>query len=283
VRVGTGTASRRAVTSVVCGLALALLTVPCHSQDLPSLTHPVNDFANVVDGPSERRLDELIRTVETRTGDVIIVVTIDTVAPYATPRDYAVKLFANRGRGIGQKSQDNGVLVLLALKERRVEMEVGYGLEPYITDAFSGEVSRSMTPYFRRGEYGQGLVSGVTRIVGRIAEARGVDFENLPTASPEERSVRVNPGSLNVLLFIGFIALMQLLSIINRFRTRRRRRWGRPRTWSGWHSGVGPFGGGIGGLGGGFGGGFGGFGGGGGGFGGFGGGRSGGGGGGASW
>ena len=267
---------------LLASLVVLLSATSSHPQDLPSLTAPVNDFANVIDSASEQRLDELIRTVQARTGDVIIVTTVDTVAPFATPRDYAVKLFENRGRGIGQKGRDNGVLVLLAMKERRVEIETGYGLEPYITDAFSGETSRSMSPYFRRGEYGQGLLSGVSRIVARIGEARGVEFENLPTARAPDRSTRVNPASSNVLLFIGFIVLLQLLSAISRARRRRRGRWGRPRTWSGWHSGVGPFGGGFGG---GLGGGFGGFGGGGGGggCGGFGGGRSGGGGGGASW
>jgi uncharacterized protein len=268
---------------VLACLAVALVAAPCRSQELPSLTQPVNDLANVVDSASEQRLDVLIRNVQSRTGDVIIVATIETVAPYATPKDYAVKLFENRGRGIGQRGQDNGILVLVAIKERRVEIEVGYGLEPYITDAFSGETSRSMSPYFRRGEYGEGLVAGVTRLVRRIGEARGVEFENLPPARAPERSTGSRPQSLNFLLFIGFIFLLQLLSVINHARRRRRSRWGRPRTWSGWHSGVGPFGGGFGGLGGGFGGGFGGFGSGGGGFGGFGGGRSGGGGGGASW
>jgi uncharacterized protein len=257
-----------------------LSAVPGAAQELPALTQPVNDFANVIDSASEQRLDRLIRSVQTRTGDTIIVATVETVAPYATARDYAVELFENRGRGIGQKGQDTGLLVLLALKERRVEIEVGYGLEPYITDAFSGETSRSMAPYLRRGEYGPGLVAGVTRIVQRIGEARGVQFEPGPSERARERTVRRTFGGLNVFSLIALIVFLRILSALNRSRHRRRRQWGRPHTWSGWHSGVGPFGGGFGG---GLGGGFGGFGGGGGGFGGFGGGRSGGGGGGASW
>jgi uncharacterized protein len=240
----------------------------------------VNDFANVIDSASEQRLDRLIRTVEDRTGDAITVATVDTVAPYATARDYAVKLFQNRGRGIGKKGQDNGVLVLLAMKERRAEIEVGYGLEPYLTDAFTGETSRSMTPYFRRQEFGPGLVSGVGRIVARIGEARGVEFERVPAPRTPERTFPNAFGGMNFFALIAIIVVVRILSSIGDSRRRRRGRWGRPHTWSGWHSGVGPFGGGFGG---GLGGGFGGFGGGGGGFGGFGGGRSGGGGGGASW
>jgi uncharacterized protein len=265
---------------VLAGVAVALMAAPCSSQDLPQLTQPVNDFANVIDGASEQRLDQLIRAVESRTGDVIIVATVDTVAPYATPRDYAVKLFENRGRGIGQKGKENGVLVLLTIKERRVEIEVGYGLEPYLTDAFTGETSRSMTPYFRRGEFGEGLVSGITRIVGRIGEARGVEFERVPPRRAPERSFPNAFGGMNLFALIAIIVVVRILSGLGNSRTRRRSRWGRPDTWSGWHSGVGPFGGSFGGS---LGGGFGGFGGGGGGFGGFGGGRSGGGGGGASW
>src|SRR4029078_3757438 len=89
--------------------------------------------------------------------------------------EYAVKLFENQGRGIGEKGKDNGLLILLALKERRVWIEVGYGLEQWITDGYSGDTSREyMVPEFRNGRFGAGLLAGTTRIVGRIAQGRNV-------------------------------------------------------------------------------------------------------------
>ncbi len=76
-----------------------------------------------------------------------------TIEPYGDIREYAVKLFANNGQGIGQKGKDNGLLMLLALKERRVWVEVGYDLEQWVTDGFAGETSREvMAPFFRNGQ-----------------------------------------------------------------------------------------------------------------------------------
>ncbi len=267
-------------------LAFALwcaCSVRAVAQELPALTRPVNDFANVIDEASERQIDDLIRRLQAATGDVIVVATVDTVAPYADAREYVVRLFENRGQGIGQRGEDNGLLVLLAMKERQVQIEVGYGLEPYITDGFAGETSRVvMAPHFRQGAFGEGLLAGVARIAGRLAQARGVELEGVPRPAAEPRGSPRVPG---IVIFFAFLLLSMIMRAVSSAGRRRRRRWGRRNTWSGWHSGVGPFGGGFGGgLGGGFGGGFGGFGGsGGGGFGGFGGGRSGGGGGGASW
>ena len=246
----------------------ALLQPP--ASTLPELTEPVNDFAHTIDPQSKQEIERIIRALQAATGDVVVVATIPTVEPYADIREYGVKLFENQGRGIGEKGKDNGVLVLLALKERKVWIEVGYGLEQWITDGFSGETSRDdMVPEFKNGNYGAGLLNGVTRIAGRIAQGRHVTLDGVPV--PRERSgeTRIPLSTIIILLVVIFM--------IARAASRPRsgiRRWGRA-GWSGWSSGVGPFGGG------GFGGG--GWGGSGGGFGGFGGGRSGGGGCGGGW
>ena len=246
------------------------------AQELPpELTQPVNDFANVLDAANARDMESLIRSLQQATGDVVVVATIDTFSPYADIREYAVKMFENRGRGIGERGRDNGLLILLAVKDRQVRVEVGYELEAFITDGFSGETSREeMIPSFRRGDYGEGLLAGTSRIVSRIAQGRNVTLQGV---RPEQRRRTAQPGSGGG-LFVTLIVLFIIVNLIaGRMRGRRRFRGG----WGGgggWSSGVGPFGGGFGGFGrgGGFGGGFGGFGG-------FGGGRSGGGGGGGSW
>ena len=242
-------------------------------QPLPELTAPVNDFANVIDASSEEAMDALIRSLERASGDVVVVAAVDTFAPYADIREYAVKLFENHGRGIGQRGRDNGVLVVLAVKDRQVRVEVGYDLEQFITDGFAGEISRQyMAPAFRRGAYGDGLLAGVARLVDRIAEGRNVTLQGVPRdATPREPEVG-SPGGLLLAMFVIFIVL-NALAARARGNSRLHRHWGGQ--GGGWNSGVGPFGGGFGGVG--HGGGFGG------GFGGFGGGRGGGGGGGASW
>lgn len=262
----------------LCGVIVFVIFVAtvADAQELPELTQPVNDFAGVIDGSSKGAIETLIRSLQQASSDVVVVATVGTYAPFGDIREYAVKLFENRGRGIGQRGKDNGLLVVLALKERQVWVEVGYDLEQFITDGFAGETSRQyMVPEFRRGAYGAGILAGVSRIVARIAEGRNVTLQGVRTGRP--RTVSPATGSGGIFLVALFVLLILINAVAARVRggTRQyyRRRWGGG-PWSGWHSGVGPFGGGFGGLGGG------GFGGG---FGGFGGGRSGGGGGGAGW
>jgi uncharacterized protein len=273
---GTTVGRRAGAACLVAALAVAGAAV--RAQEYPPLTQPVNDFAGVINSAQAGRMDGMIRALQAKTGDAVVVATVKTIAPEGDIRAYAVKLFENGGRGIGGRSKDNGVLVLLAVGERRVWIEVGYGLEEFITDGLSGETSRQvMVPYFRQGDYGGGLAAGVERIVGRIAEGRHVTLEGVPTPRAVRQPAPSLPPGTILILIVVLVLVLRAFTALNRFG--QPRGWGRRRTWSGWSSGVGPFGGGFGG-GWGSGGGGGGFGGG---FGGFGGGRSGGGGGGASW
>jgi uncharacterized protein len=274
--------ARRAPIGHACAIAalagLCLIAgVDARAQSIPELTAPVNDFAGVIDAQSEAALDALIRQLQNATGDVVIVATIKTFQPEPDIASYAVKMFENGGRGIGQKGKDNGLLLLLAVDDRTVRAEIGYDLEGFITDGFSGEVSRTvMVPFFRKNDYGGGLLAGARALIGRIAEGRGVTLEGVPVRARRDRDD--DEGiPIGLIVFLLFIGINMLQAIVGRLtgKGRRRRRWG---------SYVGPFGTGYGGgswgggsWGGGGGGGFGG------GFGGFGGGRSGGGGGGASW
>jgi uncharacterized protein len=251
-------------------VALALLACPARAaaQTYPKLTQPVNDFAGVIDAASKSEMDRRIRALEAGTPkhDAVVVVTVETIAPSQSIEDYAVHLFEQAG--IGQKSQNNGLLVLFAKTERQVRIEVGYDLEEFVPDGYAGDTIRQeMLPAFRRGEYGPGLLAGTTRLINRIADKRGVTLTDVPIAkSYEGRDEARFSRYLPIILIVIFL----IISMIRRGGPRsgyRRGGWGGPF--------IGGFGGGGFG-GGGFGGG--GFGGGGGGFGGFGGGMSGGGG-----
>ena len=243
----------------------------------PALTETVNDFAGVVDAISRAELDKRIRALHGATGDVITVATIKTFQPYGTIEEYAVKMFENGGRGIGEKGKDNGVLLLVAVDDRKVKVEVGYDLEGIIPDGYAGETIReAIVPAFRRAAYGEGLLAAVTRLINRIGEQRGVTIPDIP--APAARRER---QTFNFPWILVFWIVVMLIASARGNRRRRRRYWGHG-PWSGWTGGPGSFGGGgFGSTGGSFGGGGGGFGGGG--FGGFGGGRSGGGGASGSW
>lgn len=242
----------------------------------PALDAPVNDYANVIDAASAAEIERRVRALQAASGDVVVVATVPTFQPYGDIREFANRMFENGGRGVGDKGKDNGLLIVVAVQDRRVDIEVGYALEEFITDGFAGETIRdAITPPFRNGDYGAGLLAGTTRIINRIAERRGVTLQDVPV---DTTPVRERPARLPFGMILFWIIVAILFS--RRGRGRRGRGWGGG-PWSGWNSGIGPFGGG-GGFGGGFGG-FGGGGGGGGGFGGFGGGRSGGGGASGGW
>jgi uncharacterized protein len=269
-------------------LALALSSAAAIPQPPPpALTAPVNDFAGVIDADSKRELERRIRSLQEASGDAVVIATVKTYKPdYADIREYAVKMFENHGRGIGDRGKDGGVLIVLAVDDRQMGIEVGYGLEGAIPDGYAGQIRDMMRDDFRAGAYGRGLLKGTTTLINRIAEERGISLQDVPRQQrPRQVTVPVSMDWVRCAGLLIFVILFLVLS--SRGGRRRRRRWGRG-PWSGWNSGVGPFGGTIGG----FGGGFGGFGGGGsggggfggsGGFGGFGGGRSGGGGAAGGW
>lgn len=258
---------RAALLSLV--LFLCASALPARAQTAPPvLTAPVNDFANAIDAGAEQQLESLIRQLQSASGDVMVVATVKTYQPWADLKSYAVEMFKNGGQGVGTQGKDNGVLIVLALDDRQVWVETGYGLEGFVTDGFAGETSRAMVPFFREGAYGPGLLAGATRVAQRVAQGRNVNLDVAPIQAPRTERRSSSDGRFPVGLIV-ILAIIFLNMMNGGGRGRGMRRGSR------WVSGVGPFGGGFGG--GGSWGGGGGFGGG------FGGGRSGGGGGGAGW
>ncbi len=264
-------------------LLVLLIGRAAAAQTLPSLTQPVNDFAHVIDASTAAELDSRIRALKAASGDVVIVATVPTIGNYGSIEEYAVKLFEKAG--IGDKKLDNGLLIVVAMKERKIRIEVGYGLEEYVTDGFSGTTIRDdMLPEFRANRVSQGILAGTTRVIQRIADKRGVTLTNVPrTPQRTSDNPRTPPVFLILIIIFIIIAILRRTggSGPGRFTGGRARR----SPWSGWGGTIGGFGGGwgrggFGGFGGGFGGGGGG---GGGGFGGFGGGSSGGGGASGGW
>jgi uncharacterized protein len=129
----------------------------------------VNDFAGVIDAPSKDRLSSLLTKVEKSGVAEVAVVTIPSIEEYgfADIEEAAVRLFEEWG--IGKKGKDNGILILAAMKERKVRIEVGYGLEGQIPDGAAGEIIRKgILPYFKKQRFGEGLYNAVLLIAGRI-------------------------------------------------------------------------------------------------------------------
>jgi uncharacterized protein len=240
----------------------------------------VTDLAGVIDPATRQKIELLATEVQQKTGDQIAVVTVNSLEGQ-TREDYAVELYKHLG--VGAKGKDNGVLILIAPKDRQYKIEVGYGLEPVINDARAGDVGRDMVPDLRKGDYSAAALTGATGVAQFIAADAGIQLTGLPQRKPR-RQTKEAPWWLPLVLLGGFFLLIRAL-----VRSGRNRR-GPPGSGGGMGNALpwillgSALGRGGRGWGGGFGGSSGGWGGGsGGGFGGFGGGMSGGGGAGGSW
>jgi uncharacterized protein len=113
--------------------------------------------------------------------------------------DYANRLAEQWG--VGDKN-DRGALLLLAVQDRGLRLEVGYGLEPILTDGMAGEVLDQVTPYLRRGDFDGGVRVGVARVAQIIAADAGVRLTGMPRGAPPARGRRRLPGGWLTLLFI---------------------------------------------------------------------------------
>ncbi len=205
----------------------------------------VNDFANVISLDYRTKIDALALEIKEKTGAELAVVTIRSLEGESID-SYASNLFQKWG--IGKKGKDNGILVLLAVSDRRVRIEVGYDLEGAITDGTSGEILDTYgVPFFSKGEYGKGLFNTTLAIAGYIGREYGVTFSGRPERIPSgTRQGKKGGGMFSLIIII-------LLIILTR---------GRIIPWLFWGAMLGGGGGRSGGGFGGFGGGFGGFGGG---------------------
>jgi uncharacterized protein len=255
------------------GLVLAVGGVT-HAEDIKQI-HPagyVTDLTGVIKPETKAQLEALGAELEQKTGAQMAIVTVKSLDGNDV-QTYANELF--KQLGIGKKKEDNGVMLLVAPNDRKYWTEVGYGLEPIITDARAGDAGRLMKPYFRQGDYSSGIAAAAWQLAKYIADDKGVTLTGEPQLRPARQK---ESGGAGIWILLGIILLIVLMSRSggSRGNVGRGRGMG-----SGWW--IGPLiGGGWGGSRGG-GGGSGGWGGGGGGFGGFGGGSSGGGGAGGSW
>jgi uncharacterized protein len=174
-------------------------------QDLPEAAFPrpsghVNDFAAVLTADDRAYLENFLRTLERDTSAEVVVVTVTSLDGLSI-EGYAVRLFADWG--IGDDTKDNGVLLLVAPSERRVRIEVGYGLEGSLPDGLAGDIIRTaILPEFKQGNLRRGIGRGLDRI-SRVV--RG-DTSTVPAAPAAEDGGELPPW-LIVAFFGTFVGL----------------------------------------------------------------------------
>jgi len=195
----------RFVTSLL--FALSATAVTAQLSNLPALTQPVNDIAQVIDADSARELDARIRALREATGTVVIIATVPTIAPYTSVDEYAVKLFEKAG--IGERKLDNGLLILVAVKEHGIRVEVGYGIEATITDGFAGDTIRKfMVPEFRANRYGPGLLAGTTHLIEKLHPTGAISPDESTTTTTRSGSPLVLILVFSIVIIAGVIGLI---------------------------------------------------------------------------
>ena len=186
-------------------LAAAFLFFPVMAraagETFPKPAGAVNDFAGVIPAQYAGPMENLAREVLDKTGTAVVVATVETIGDN-DPNDYANRLY--QAWGIGKKGEDKGVLIVLAVKERQIRIETGYGVEGILPDGLAGEIlDRYAIPRFRDGDYGKGLAETMAAVSAVVAKAAGVTLTG--AQPPKRRPTRIQKG-----LGIGQIVLLIL-------------------------------------------------------------------------
>ncbi len=199
----------------LCCLMLVLSPFILSAQEVPYLSGRVNDYAHLLSEESRQQLESTLQDHEQRTSNQIVVLTI----PSLEGEDIAA--FAVRTAEtwqLGQNEKDNGVLLLVAAQDRKLRIEVGYGLEPYLTDADASRIIRDIiVPYFRDENYQEGIVKGTEAILAKI---EGIEELSETTSQSDQDS----GGGFGIFTF-----LLAIVSAISGFFLVKRRRRNAPR------------------------------------------------------
>jgi len=171
----------------------------------------VNDYAGVLSEPVKAKLENIISRFEKQTTIEIAVVILKELKDYSI-EEAAVELFEKWG--IGKKDKDNGVLLILSLKERKVKIEVGYGLEGIIPDSVAGRILDIYgVPFLKNNEFDKGIYATVIGIIGRISQKLNIKFNFLAgNIAPQGYTERPHRGGA-----ISLLPLFVILIVLFRF------------------------------------------------------------------
>lgn len=186
--------------------------------DTPRPQGWVSDFAQIIPSETQLQINKIAAEIEQKTSAEVAVVTVKNLNGLAI-EDYSVKLFEKWK--IGKKDKNNGILFLIASEDRKLRIEVGYGLEGALPDGLCGEIlDKAVIPFFKQGDTGQGILGGVYGIALLVAKEYNVDLSNglIPenTAIPTLAQNSYPPLKLGLanIIFIAIIFLILLYLMI---------------------------------------------------------------------
>jgi uncharacterized protein len=203
--------------ALIAFFAVLLLTLlPALALDFPTLTGRVVDDAGILDEATRAALTDKLAALEQKSTDQLVVVTLKSLQGTSI-EDFGVQL--GRRWQIGQKGKNNGVLLIVAPTERKVRIEVGYGLEGTLTDAVTRLIiENGITPRFRANDYPGGITRGVDDIISVLSgdaeewKQRAAKRPDTVTQSPSTQQDPVWPVIFLVLIGIGVIVLCAMFA-----------------------------------------------------------------------
>ncbi len=192
----------------------------------PRPTRHFNDYARVVSTETASRLDKSLEDFERETSNQILVAVFPKMQSDSSIEDYTVRIAESWKTG--QKGRDNGAILFVFVQDRKMFLQVGYGLEGALPDALAKQIiENDIKPRFRSVDYEGGLTAGVAAI---LAATRGEYKGTGQTAAQRQQQQRRNPGNFAVLA--GFVGFMIILALLSRRSGVRRRGWvGQPGGW----------------------------------------------------
>ncbi|MCD7975283.1 MAG: TPM domain-containing protein [Phascolarctobacterium sp.] len=200
-------------------LFLQVIFIPCASAIGPSAIPPkpsaadgiyVQDYANVLTATDKHQILSIGQDLDNKTHAQLAVLTIPSLN--GEPIDeYALAVL--RKWGIGDKTTNSGVLILIAMKDRQSRIEVGYGLEGVLNDALAGRIQdQVMLPFFRQGAYRQGIIQGYVTTASIIAKSAGVELKGTSYSGGARTgygdNVESYPLWFKLLIGIGIVVLL---------------------------------------------------------------------------
>lgn len=188
-------------------LMFALCVAAAAALDTSSLKPQgyVSDFAGVIDPAARAEMEQYCARLQQATGVQIAVVTVKTLD--GEPIDDVANRLA-RQWGVGSKGTDEGLLLLFAIQDRQQRGEVGYGLEPILTDGDVGDVLRSIRPELRQGDYGAAFADALQQFGSHIAEAKGVSLGEPATPRRRSRPTSSFPFPIGLLVLLALLFLL---------------------------------------------------------------------------
>jgi uncharacterized protein len=202
------------VRSWLLAALVLLFTAPALAAGptFPALTGRVVDNANILSPQVEAELTTKLENLEKTTGRQLVVATVPDLQGYEI-EDYGYQL--GRTWGIGQKGTNTGALLIVAPTERKVRLEVGYGLEPILTDALSSVIIQTaILPRFKAGDLEGGVTAGTDAVIQQLAlpdeEAKAKAAQAFKVSEEAERSSGASPILALIILFVVIVVLSQI-------------------------------------------------------------------------